>query len=108
MERIEILTIKERDCISFLPLKDITHISCSGSLSTVYIVSRKPIRVSKLLKELEKELEDKGFVRINHNTIVNFNRLEHIKLEKDRLLVLDKEEFTISRRKMHKVREKIK
>jgi DNA-binding LytR/AlgR family response regulator len=100
------LIIKECGKTHSLRLELITHISYSDFLCTVHLENRNNIHVSMPLKQFEKELADVGFVRINHQTIINFNRVDHIRLEKERMLVLDETlKFKVSRRKMYRMKE---
>jgi two-component system LytT family response regulator len=109
MIKNEKITVKERDTVRFIETANVTHITCSGSLCTIHSTCEKSISICKLLKHFEEELASSGFVRVNHNTLVNFNHIANIKLGKYRKLILaDNTEVKISRRKMYKVYDFLK
>jgi len=100
------IIIKERNTVSFMNINDISHITCSGSLCTIHNICEKPKRVSKLLKQYEEELAESGFVRVNHNTLVNCNHISTVKLGKAHKLTLcNNIEINISRRKISIIHE---
>jgi DNA-binding LytR/AlgR family response regulator len=106
MQKRERLIIKECGRTHSLLLEIITHISYSDYLCNIHMENGKVIHHSKPLKHYEEELAEYGFVRINHHTIINFNRVNHLRLEKGRLLILDEIlKFEISRRKMYRVKK---
>lgn len=103
------ITLKEKSIIRMIELNDITYISCQGYLSEVYTRNNSKITVSKLLKHFETELSNSGFIRINHNTIINSKYLETIERGgKRKIILVGNIELYISRRKMYLVRELLK
>ncbi len=72
--------LKERNVFTQVDMKRITIIVCEGYLSTLYFLNdQKPISVSRLLKDFERELSPYGFFRVNRNTIVNINNVYSFK-----------------------------
>jgi DNA-binding LytR/AlgR family response regulator len=101
--------IKEQNRISFIFLKDISYISCTGNFCEIHLVGEQVCSISKPLKEFEIELADCDFVRINHSTLVNFNHIENIKLGKNGMLyLLDGQGLKISRRRIKAVKKQMK
>ena len=95
------ITLKEKGVIHLVEIDNITHILCQGYLSTVYTTNNGNITVSKLLKQFEEELSNMGFMRINHNAIVNCLYVDKIKRGTKRTITLSNNhvEIKISRRK---------
>ncbi len=83
-----IILKKHKELIK-LNLKSITMITCDGYISTLsFLDNRKPISVSKLLKEFEKELTPYGFFRISKNTLVNINHIYSFNNNSQRLVCM--------------------
>ena len=94
--------IAEKRRKSVVCVDKITHISCEAYLSTVYTVDNKQYMVAKLLKKFEIELAQFGFIRANHNTIVNPIHIIEINSSPIRKLVLINQFVVkISRRKLY-------
>ena len=66
------LAIKEKTQISFLSYHQILFFQCSSTLVFIFHSQGvNPIIFCNTLKELEAKLSCYGFLRINHNTIIN-------------------------------------
>jgi len=66
------ITVKVKEEYRFIPINEVTHITCDSYLSTIHLLDTKQkVYITKLLKEFEVELADKGFIRINHNALAN-------------------------------------
>lgn len=65
--------LKEKGELNIVEMSKISHISCEGYLSTVFTIDNRDFKVAKLLKHFELDLSQYGFVRVNHNTIVNLH-----------------------------------
>lgn len=103
------LVLKEKGRTHLVEIDNITHITCEGYITKIHTIKNEDIIISKLLKYFEIELAEKGFIRANHNTIVNLSKIDSIQSGKKRLVILDNGiEVNISRRKMCKFRNNIK
>ena len=94
------ITLKENGKLHRVYMKDIRYIRSDSYLSIVHFVEkRKPITVTKLLKEFEEELFEYGFIRINQSELVNKVHITSIGNCKDRTIsIKGGENLTISRR----------
>ncbi|MDY0143477.1 MAG: LytTR family DNA-binding domain-containing protein [Bacteroidales bacterium] len=102
------LVLKEKGRTYLVEIDNITHITCEGSITKIHTIKNEVIIISKLLKIFEIELADKGFIRANHNTIVNLSKIDSIRSGKKRLVTLNNGiEVNISRRKMCNFRNNI-
>ncbi len=83
-------------------MENITHLTCDGNVTTIYTVENRTSNISKPLKYFETELSEKGFVRANHNTIVNCkNIMDYIKGHYNTIILTNNVKIKISRRKVH-------
>lgn len=89
-------------------VSSIAYITAVEEYSNVYLTQKKSLLVQRLLKEWERILPEKAFVRIHRSTIVNLNHVN--KMEKwfnhsFRLYLNDiPQAFVISRRYSTKIR----
>lgn len=102
----EIILIKQKTSTCRINMEDINFIQCEGDLSVIHFVNkRKNVTVSKRLKIFEEELNEYGFIRSAHNTLVNNAQIHELKNGKDRLLVMKNNELApLSRRKTSKTK----
>lgn len=100
-QRDKKLVLKEKNTIKQISMDKITHLICDGYLTSVYTIDNKTITVSKLLKCFEIELSQYGFIRVNHNALVNVNNIIEFQKGNKRCLILsNKKEVKVSRRKL--------
>jgi two-component system, LytTR family, response regulator len=100
---IPIYTRNETLC--FQPEK-VTHLECTGCLSTIYCANGKILTAIKTLKSFEAILSEHGFMRVHHNAIVNIHHIEKISRNGKYILELsDGEQVVVSRRKAKELRE---
>ena len=98
----EKLIVNEKGKFHQIDIERISHISCDGYLSTIYIVDEKEsISVSHLLKDLENELSDMSFFRVNRNTLINLNHVKAYQSNGKPVVVMsNNQKFIISRRRL--------
>jgi two-component system LytT family response regulator len=88
----------QKSCIS---LEDIMFIQCDGELSTIFLNDQSKVDEIKTLKEFEDDLSDKGFIRINRNTIINGKYITMVNTNySKRVVYLGKIELSISKRRL--------
>jgi len=96
------LPVREKSKISFIDISEILYLQCDGYLTTIYLVNKENISISKLLKHFEEELWQYGFRRANHNTLVNTQHIDAIKTSNKQWIIHIKDvEMKISRRKFY-------
>lgn len=74
-EKLEQLVIQTSEGYFIFKLSDITHITSDGNYSKFFFTNRKPLLVSKTLKEYEHLLQDDGFLRIHLSYLVNITHI---------------------------------
>ena len=65
------IVLRTSDSIHVVQLDDIIRLQADGSYTTFYISERKPVVVSKNLKEYDSLLENNGFIRTHQSHLVN-------------------------------------
>ena len=61
------------DGVAFVQLNEIVKIEANGTSSIVYTADKKSFHTVKFLKELERILPEKQFIRVHHSFIININ-----------------------------------
>jgi len=94
------LAIVEKRKTRLIDIGTITYLTCDGYVTTIHLLNQETISVSKLLKHFENELEEYGFLRANHNTIVNPKNMTGILSNNGETIVqINNLEIKVSRRK---------
>lgn len=68
MQRITLNTI---DAIHLVQIQDILYCKSKNSYTTFYLTNHLPIKVSRSLKEVEKQLFESSFIRPHQSYLVN-------------------------------------
>ncbi|MCP4367489.1 MAG: response regulator transcription factor [Deltaproteobacteria bacterium] len=108
-EKMEIISIKVRDTIKIILVKDIQKICFEDGLSFIYTHEGRYM-TDKYLNYYEKKLINSGFFRTNRANLVNLDYIESIhRMFKGRYLVelKDKSRVDLSRRKAVALKKKI-
>lgn len=70
-QHVNKIVLRTSDSIHLVQLDDIIRLQADGAYTTFYIAGRKPIVVSKNLKEFDTMLENSGFIRTHQSHIAN-------------------------------------
>ena len=65
------IVLRTADSIHVIQLDDIIRLQADGAYTTFYVSGRKPVVVSKNLKEYDTLLENNGFIRTHQSHLVN-------------------------------------
>jgi two-component system LytT family response regulator len=100
------LAISISEGIFFIDPKDIIRLEGEGNYTKFFLTNRKPLFVSKIIKEYEEILADFDFIRVHKSYLVNKKYIDH--LDKDDVLWLtDGSHISISRRKKEEVMKEL-
>ena len=73
------IVLKTSDSIHLVKMTNIIRCEASGNYTSFFFDNRKPIMVSKPLKEFETTLPDSMFFRPHQSHLININKIDHIK-----------------------------
>jgi len=73
------IVLKTSDSIHLIKISSIIRCEASGNYTQFFFENRKPIMVSKPLKEFETTLPDSVFFRPHQSHLININKIDHIK-----------------------------
>lgn len=91
----------------FIEISDIIRCEAEGSYTKFYFSNRKPMLVSKNLKEYEDLLQQHHFIRVHHSSLVSCNHISQLNRSKGIIYMADGTEVEISQRKKAEVIAKI-
>ncbi|MCR4859272.1 MAG: LytTR family transcriptional regulator [Bacteroidales bacterium] len=72
------LFIKSGPTIKRILSSDILYIQCDGNVSQLFLTDGTEMTCVRLLKLFEQDLAGAGFIRINHNILVNLSEIVEI------------------------------
>ena len=100
---IALPTIKE---IRFIKTNEIIRCESSNNYSTFFLQNNEKLLVSRPIYEYEEILKEYGFIRCHQSHLVNKKFVKSwIKVDGDRLLLLNGDEIPISRNKKDQVKD---
>ncbi len=103
------IAVFEKGRTIFVDVETITYLQCDGYITIIYLSSNESYSVSKLLKLFELELSEYGFLRANHNTIVNPKNISTIcSTGCKKIIQTHNHEIKVSRRKAYLFKELLK
>lgn len=102
------LFIKSGPTIKRVISRDILYIQCEGNVSRLNLLDGTEIVCVRLLKLFEDDLSGAGFIRINHNMLVNLaevTEIRYINARKRQVILTGGVELDVSYRKWKSVKE---
>jgi len=72
------IVIPKLDYIHILDIKDILYIKASSNYSIIYDTAGNSVLSSKTLKHFERNLINKGFIRVHYSTLINVKKIKGI------------------------------
>lgn len=103
------LRLIEKKRIHQLIIGEIVYVECVNHLVLVYLINKtQPEHYSISLSFIEYELSNSGFLRINHNRLINMKYVVEIIVKNHEVKLIDERIFTVSRRKWHRVKDYFK
>jgi two-component system, LytTR family, response regulator len=102
------ISVPSQKGLQFLSKEEIIYVSADKNYTTFYMHNQKDIVASKTLKEFEYILENIGFFRIHHSTMINLNHIvEYIKGEGGIVVMSNGAQLEVSRRRKQAFLENI-
>lgn len=103
------ITLSTSEGLVFVSVHDIIRCEAQGAYTTFYLKGKKPIMVSKNLKEYENMLTDYNFFRIHNSHLINLAEIEkYIKSDGGYVIMNDQSKVVISNARKDEFMEIIK
>lgn len=98
--KIDRLAIPDSEGIVFEKVDDIIFCEADGNYTTIHLIGKRKIIVSKNLKDFEMMLSDNGFFRIHHAYLVNLKHIrKYVRGEGGYVILAEDHHLDVSRRK---------
>lgn len=72
------IVLKTSDAIHLVKISSIIRCEASGNYTQFFFDGRKPLMVSKPLKDFDEILSESSFFRCHQSHLININRIDHI------------------------------
>lgn len=100
------IALSNSDGIHLLDISDIIRCESDDNYTKFFIKNRKPILISKTLKEYEELLTEHDFVRIHQSHLINLSYVKsYVKKDNGFVLMADDIQLPISQRKREQLQE---
>lgn len=100
------IALSNSDGIHLLDISDIIRCESDDNYTKFFIKNRKPILISKTLKEYEELLTEHDFVRIHQSHLINLSYVKsYVKKDNGFVLMVDDSQLPISQRKREQLQE---
>lgn len=100
------IALSNSDGIHLLDISDIIRCESDDNYTKFFIKNRKPILISKTLKEYEELLTEHDFVRIHQSHLINLSYVKsYVKKDNGFVLMADDSQLPISQRKREQLQE---
>ena len=87
-------------------ISSIVRIKAVSNYSRLFLADGRQFLVSKVLKQMEAMLAEKGFTRVHRSHLVNTAYIQAYNMRQMKIRLNNKEEISISRRKRRDIRKK--
>ena len=74
-EKLRKIVLKTSDSIYVVDVQDIVRCESDSSYTTFFLIDKRKILVSKVLKDYDELLGDSGFIRVHKSHLVNLNHI---------------------------------
>lgn len=106
--KLKKLAIPNTEGIQFVELNEIIRLESEGNYTRIYFADGKKILSSKTLGEYDDLLEEENFVRIHRSHSINLSHVrKYIRGEGGYVIMSDKTEVEVARRKKEEFMDKI-
>ena len=99
------IALSNSDGIHLVEISDIVRCESDDNYTKFFIQNRKPILISKTLKEYEELLTEHGFVRIHQSHLINLIFVKAYAKKEGVLVMADNNQLPISQRKREQLQE---
>ena len=84
----------------FLDPNEIIYISAEDNVAILHLPGRQQIRLTKSLGWIDELLENRGFYRVHHSYVINFNHMnEYVRQDGGYIIMSDKKLISVARRR---------
>lgn len=102
------IALSNSDGIHLIDISDIIRCESDNNYTKFYINDRKPILISKTLKEYDEMLNEYDFVRIHQSHLINMAYIKsYVKKDNGYVIMSDDSQLPVSQRKKDLIQDKL-
>ncbi len=84
----------------FIAPQDIVYIAAEDNVAVLTLLDREKVKLTKSLGWVEELLADRGFCRVHHSYMINFNHMsEYVRHDGGYVIMSDKKLISVARRR---------
>jgi len=84
----------------FLDPNNIVYISAEDNVAVLHLPGREKVKLTKSLSWVEELLDGRGFCRVHHSYVINFNHMsEYVRQDGGYVIMSDKKLISVARRR---------
>jgi two-component system LytT family response regulator len=92
-----VLLVSTLEAVEFIRIRDIIRCEASGAYTQLYLRDRKPVMVSKIIKDFEFLLQDYGFYRVHQSHLINLKEVQKFVKSENFLQMRDGAQIQLAR-----------
>lgn len=92
-----VLLVSTLEAVEFIRIKDIIRCEASGAYTQLFLRDRKPVMVSKIIKDFEFLLQDYGFYRVHQSHLINLKEVQRFVKSENYLVMRDGAQIQLAR-----------
>ena len=92
-----VLLVSTLEAVEFIRIKDIIRCEASGAYTQLHLRDRKPVMVSKIIKDFEFLLQDYGFYRVHQSHLINLKEVQKFVKSENFLQMRDGAQIQLAR-----------
>jgi two-component system, LytTR family, response regulator len=98
--KIERITLTTGEGLVFKNISDIIYCEADRNYTTIYLLNKEKLVVSKTLKEIEETLDGSGFFRAHHSHLINVSYIErYVRGDGGYVIMKNGENITVARKR---------
>ncbi len=92
-----VLLVSTLEAVEFIRIRDIIRCEASGAYTQLFLRDRKPVMVSKIIKDFEFLLQDYGFYRVHQSHLINLKEVQRFVKSENYLVMRDGAQIQLAR-----------
>ena len=105
-EPVSKIAVSSQNGVNFIDLEDIIYAEACGNYAKLVLKGNEHFVISKTLKDIQDVLEERNFLRIHRQYIINLNKVKHFNRNDFILVMENKAELPVARIQKEKLNKK--
>lgn len=102
----EKIALPYQNGVSFVNISDIIYCEADDNYTKFHLANKQSYLVTKPLKDIQETLEERGFMRVHRQYLINLNQIKkYVKGEGNYLIMVDEKSIPVARSQKEKLIE---